>query len=297
MLHSIYIGGGILVIYLDILICLNLFVNFFLLKATAFICKADYKFFRLLLSSFFGAISSVTILIPSIPLILDFFIKAVVSLGMVLIGFCANSKKKFLRLYSALLLSSFFFAGGMFALWMIFKPQGMHLSGNAVYFDISPLVLVVSTCVFYFALKLVDFFTGRKTVSNEIFRASITLGNKTISADAFCDTGNHLTDLLSGNSVIVAERSVVASLLPDDFKGDFCSENDFNISAKLKYRIVPYTAIGSKGFLPAFIPDNVKIHQGDKMASLSKVTVAVSESPIHDEYKILLSSEIVDKLR
>ncbi|MBQ3562612.1 MAG: sigma-E processing peptidase SpoIIGA, partial [Clostridia bacterium] len=49
------LGGWVLVVYADVLIVLNLFVNFFILKFTCLLCKEQCRFGRVILASLVGA--------------------------------------------------------------------------------------------------------------------------------------------------------------------------------------------------------------------------------------------------
>jgi stage II sporulation protein GA (sporulation sigma-E factor processing peptidase) len=281
-----------MVIYLDLLLCLNLFVNFFLLKSAAVISKADIKLWRLIAAAMIGAVSSLTILLPKIPIVLDLWIKIFVSALMTLAAFSFCSIKIFARRYFAMLLCSFSFAGVMFAVWLAFRPKGMAVSGNAVYFNISPMLLVVSTVVAYLIIRLIAYFTERKHTDKELFTLSITLGERTVSTQALCDTGNTLTDVLSGNPVVVIDKSIMQSLLPE-YAAEFCAAASLPPPAiKERYRIIPYRAVGGRGFLPAFVPDCIEISSGGKKYKTNKVTVAVSDELTDENYRALIGSEL-----
>lgn len=281
-----------MVIYLDLLLCLNLFVNFFLLKATAALSKTECGFWRMLLGALLGAATSLTILLPSLPLIIDLWIRVLAAAGMVLIAFSYNSKRTFIRHFGTLFLCSFGFAGVMFAVWFLFRPNGMQLSGNAVYFDISPLLLIVSTVVAYGILRLISFFSQRRAEVSKIYTISITLNDRTVCTQALCDTGNHLTDLLSGNPVVVVEHDLVKSLLPTGAECFTTVGAQPPPQIQSRYRVIPFTAVGGKGFLPAFVPDMMEIARNDKKYKTSKVTVAVSKDLMTDEYRALIGSEL-----
>ena len=54
-------------IYLDVLLCLNLYINYFVLRATAKLLHAKLRTGRCLLAAGVGSLFSLTILLPPMP--------------------------------------------------------------------------------------------------------------------------------------------------------------------------------------------------------------------------------------
>ncbi len=141
-------------IYVDILFAVNLFMNFFLLLVTARLAHQPYKRLRLLAGAALGALFSFVILLPELGILFSIATKVVFSALIVLASFHAASLKRFLKLYACFFTVNFAFAGIAFALWLFVAPPGLAMGNGAFYFDISPLLLVVTAAAAYLLLSL-----------------------------------------------------------------------------------------------------------------------------------------------
>lgn len=164
-------------VYLDILLCLNLFINYFILLAASKFTKLSPKRRRIVLGAAFGALCSLIILLPPLHSVLNFGIKMLVAAGTVFLTFGRQPFKVFLKNFAAFLLISFCFGGAMIALWFAFTPKGMVINNGAVYFNLSPLVLIVSTLICYLVLRLVSRLSGREAPQKVICRVRLAAEN------------------------------------------------------------------------------------------------------------------------
>ena len=71
------------------------------------------------------------------------------------------------------------FAGMAGALYFFAAPQGFYVVGGVVYYDVSPLTLVLLTVVSYGALCLYDRFTRKKAPLGRDYRLLVTCGGRT----------------------------------------------------------------------------------------------------------------------
>ncbi len=86
-----------MMIYLDILVILNLFIDYFLLLSSAILMKRDVRKRRLIFASIFGSFSSLLIFLPSLHPILMFLVKFLIGVGLVLIAFGYKTRAIFLK--------------------------------------------------------------------------------------------------------------------------------------------------------------------------------------------------------
>lgn len=300
MLHVIFgkdVDGIKQTVYLDILLCLNLFINYFILLAAAKFTKLAPKRRRIVLGAAFGALCSLIILLPPLHSVLNFVVKMLIALGVVFMTFGRQPFKVFLKNLAAFLLISFCFGGAMIALWFAFTPKGMVINNGAVYFNISPLVLIVSTLVCYFVLRLVSRLSGREAPQKVICRVKIqNLGGQ---AEFFgkLDTGNSLTEPFSQSPVIVADFQTVKAIVPEEIKEYFTVKSiASNITADTacapNIRFVPFHSIGGDGILPAFRPKQVFI---DDTLCLREIYIAVCEKPrLTGECRAIVNTQCID---
>ncbi len=116
-----------------------MFVDFLLLLCVKRIIHSNIKNYRLIISSIIGAVFSFTAFIPfnQFPVNLLINIFSLIILSLICFGF--KNKTQFIKNTSILLVVSFLFSGAMLYLYSAFRPDGMVVINNVVYFNISPL--------------------------------------------------------------------------------------------------------------------------------------------------------------
>ena len=114
-----------MIIYLDILIILNLFVDYFLLLSCGVVLKTNLKRKRIIFASLVGSFSSLLILLPSFSVFLNFLIKILLAVVLVLIAFGYKGKQVFLKTILIFFAENLIFVGVMFFIWIFVSPPGM----------------------------------------------------------------------------------------------------------------------------------------------------------------------------
>lgn len=109
------------------------------------------------------------------------------------------------------------------------------------------------------ARRLLSFRTQLKSI-----RVYVNVEGRSGSFDALVDSGNLLTDPISGRKVIVAGLSHLAGVLPEEVAG-VIKTRDVNLLDRLSYRnikrvrIIPSRSVGQGRLLIGFIPDRIEI--------------------------------------
>lgn len=267
-------------IYVDVLVGVNLFINYFLLLAVSKFLSLPIKRPRLLAASALGAVYSLTILLPDMNMVLSFLMKFVMAATIVLVAYRFCGLKQFLRELAAFYIMSFAFAGFMLALWYFIAPQGFIIKNSIVYFNISPLVLIILTVVCYLIIRLINRLTGRQAPDAIFCKIQIDYEGKSISCFAKVDTGNSLTEPFSNYPVAVVYEENIATLVPHETSG--------------KIRLVPFQAVSGGGLLPAFKPDLLTIICGKRQFQIHNVYIAVAKSKF-GEFSALLNPDLLQK--
>ncbi len=267
-------------IYLDVLIGVNLIINYFLLLAVSKFLSLPVKRIRLVAAALLGAACSLTILLPEVPMLLSLFIKLAMAATIVLAAFPFGGLKELLRRTAAFFIMSFSFAGFMLALWYFIAPQGMVIKNSVVYFDISPLLLIAMTVVCYMVVRIINRITGRQAPETLFCRIKIHYNGQTVSCLAKVDTGNTLTEPFSNYPVAVVNEKCIPGIVPKEESG--------------KIRLVPFHAVSGGGLLPAFKPDLLTVICGDKQIEIHNVYVAVTKSKF-GEFGALLNPDLLQK--
>ena len=272
------------VIYADILVVINIMVNYLLLRASTAITGHSFKPLRFLLSSAAGGLFSLIIFVENISVAVNIIAKLVFLAVMMLIAFEIKSGKAFIKCCAAFLAANFVFAGIMFAVCTAFFPNSALYKNGVVYFDIDILTLTVSTVICYFTLSLIARFTKSKTPDKCIYTIRITCGKKTVEGKALFDSGNTLCDCFSGKPVVIAEKEFIGPLL-----------ENADITAAKNFRLIPFTTIRNGGALPSFSADKVGILIGGKMVEISGIYIGVTEKKIvSGGYSALIGTPFFD---
>ncbi len=264
------------VIYIDVLIVLNIYVTYFLIKATARITHASVKLPGLIVASVVGSLFSLLIL-ADISFITLFIVKAAAAFLIVFLAFREKRKRVFIKLTAAFYIMNFIFAGIIMGIGDIFKTDHISVNNSFVYFDVSLLNLIILTAVSYFIVCAIRFIIDKSTVTDGIYFVTIKNNSMTFILEGLADTGNTLTDAFSGRPVIICSEKFLEKLTGSEIK----SENIYNIlvsDQSIKgVRLVPYSTINGAGAVPAFIPDEVII-KNERMSKSVDVLIGIKYS-------------------
>ncbi len=283
------------VIYVDILIAVNLFINYFLLAATSKFLCLKWKTWRLILGETLGAIYSLYILLPEFNLLLSIIIKFFMSFTIIWATFGSKNIKTFVKTLLCFYSVNFAFSGIMFAAWCVFRPNGMAINNGVVYFNISPLMLIFSTLVSYMLIEFINRIIGKKENKTRWCDVNVKLGNKSVVFRAKVDTGNSLREPFSDLPVIVARKSIVSEILPDNMFVNINDKSKANLDVieniKYKIRMIPFKTVSGDGLFPAFKPHSVSVAGGpDKNAYIA----VCSNQTLPEETLALINPDLMD---
>ncbi|MDE7235957.1 MAG: sigma-E processing peptidase SpoIIGA, partial [Helicobacter japonicus] len=214
-------------IYLDVLICVNLFINYFLLLAVAKFLKIYFKRKRIIAAAVLGAFYSLYILLPKINIIVSFLIKVIISVTIIICAFGFHSIKQFLKQFLCFYSINFAFCGTMFAIWYFIAPRNLIVKNGITYFNISPLLLVTTTLISYTVTRIIQKVTGQEVPDDLFCDIVIEQSGNTQKVRAKIDTGNSLKEPFSQLPVLIVEKRTVEKVVPKKYKPN-------------KFRIVPY---------------------------------------------------------
>ena len=290
-------------IYVDVLISVNLFINYFLLLSVAKILNLKPVRKRLILGAFIGALYSLIILLPPINGIFSVFLKLIMSASIVLLAFKWVSNRLFLKIIMMFYGVNFLFGGIIFCLWYFVMPNVIFMNNNMIYLNLSPLFLVTATFLAYLAIRLINKITGRQNILNLDCEILIKFNEKSVILKAKIDTGNTLREPFSGLPVVVVQYKFIEQIVPEPIKEYFCVFNDVHTSAeKISYdvqkfkdfRLVPYKTISETGLLPAFKPTYIKILSKNQDIKKDAYIAVCSEKIFNDEFHALINSELIE---
>lgn len=189
-----------LIIYIDVLLVVNLYINYFLVRGTSLMLRRKVSPRRVILASAVGAVGSLLILVPDLNPILCVLIKIALGIGITFAAFGRQNKIDFLISSLSFLVVSFIFGGAMTALWNIAAPAGIFVRNGTAYFDIPIIAAALFTAALYGGFRVFRaIIDRRKPQSHAVVR--IRNGAAEVTLDGLADTGNSLRDSFTGKPV------------------------------------------------------------------------------------------------
>ncbi len=284
-------------IYIDVLVSVNIFINYFLLLSVAKILNLNFTRKKLIFAAFIGSLCSLVILLPPINGFLSLLIKLAMSASVIFFAFEFVSLKFFLKILFAFYGMNFLFGGIIFCLWYFVVPNGIFINNNAIYLNIPPLFLATATLLAYLSIRVVNKIAGTQELSSKSFYIIIKSEKKELKLKAKLDTGNALREPFSSLPVIVVNYKFAENIMPSCIKEYFTTperntpwEHPPDATEIKNIRVVPFNTISGNGLLPAFKPDYVSIHGIKKEAY-----IAICKQKIfNNEYQALIGPEFIE---
>jgi len=295
------------VVYVDVLLlylAANFICDYLLLWATAAVTLAKTNWRRLCAGAALGTAHFLLVYLASLRIIPYYgllrFIPTIlaVTLIMLLVTFHPVSLRRLVKL--ALHFGGLGFASGGIGLAAAYV-LGTPAEPNTF------LGLITATAAILIIAEL-----GWGVVQTSMIRSiyqlpiSIHFGDEIIKVIGLLDTGNHLTDPLTGTPVIVLEQELLARLLPPDLAANLhqLKSGDEKALTQLlaasrwssRFRVIPYSSLGSKsGMLVGFRPDMVTLDVSGQSVPLGEAIVALCSHQLDNagEYQALVPPSLV----
>lgn len=257
-------------IYIDIIIVENLIMNYIILYATGLISKKKISQLRIFLASVIGAIYAIIEYIFQLSIYSNILIKILLSIIIVFIAFDLKNTKKMFKQLILFYLTTFTFGGVATYLIYVLKPQNIIIK-NGMYVGTYVLKVIFIGAILGTALLAIAFKFAKNKITKKdmLCKVKIKLNGKEIILNTMIDTGNMLKEPLTGNPVVVVEKTSLYDLIPKEILnntesilgGDFekISENirDEYIS---KLKIIPFSSLGKQnGMLLGIKPESLEV--------------------------------------
>ena len=272
------------VIYVDSLFFLNLCIDYLLCLVSARVCGLCLKRRRYLLAALIGACYSVAVFLPGMDFLSSPLCKLFAALLMGLAAF--GRETKVLRCCAVFLSVSAAFGG---AVWAISMAGGEAFSDRA-YLPVSMRALVLSFALCYGGISLL--FRRRATLLDKRrVQVRLVFLGRECRFMALLDTGNSLSDPVSGKAVMVAGLHALQPVLGSaaEFFSSAGPVDALELLSQLpeyagKFRLIPYCAVGVSGMLPVFAPELLFIDGKEE----KELLVAVSPTAVGDGFEAII---------
>ena len=257
-----------MVIYLDVLLLSNLWVNYLLLRATAQWTHRRMKTRRAILAAMLGAGFSLLIFLPPQHPVICLAIRFLTAFCMVTAAFGKLKIPELFRQTIWFCILSFLFCGVVYAVNSYLIPIGLQTTNSVMYMDISLLVLLFAA----FAAALAASFSAHRRDLSAVgeIRLHLRIDGMDFCLDALADTGNGLRDGFSGRPVVVCAEQDLARWI-----SRFGNATDAASHCKGFRMLTASTVTGTK-LLPVFQPEWISVRYSSRRQSEQSVDAMVA---------------------
>ena len=278
-----------MIIYADILLVVNWWVDFLLLLGVRRLLGIGARAWRLAVAALLGSVFSFTLLLPPLTSVLSLLFKLLAAALMVLVAFGVRDRRRAIRSLLLLFGLSAGLSGFCSALYHFAAPRDLYVVNGVVYYAVSPWLLLGLTVLCYGVMWAMERVLRRRAPSMRDCLVKVYCGTRSVGVRCLYDSGNHLVEPFSNRPVMVVERAALDGLLtvPDSVE---------DLPPNGVWRVVPFDSLGGEGLLPAFSPDIVVAVTPHGEIRLRDCYVAVCARLGRGEYDGLIGSELGDQL-
>ena len=260
-------------VYVDLVLFLNIAMDFLLLLSVSVVLKRNVKFYRIILGSLVGGISIIFLFI-SLNNFTLFLFKMIISILMVLVTFSYKNMKYFFNNLLYLYLSSIILGGGIYLLdiQLNYKNQGLMFIDSG--FGVNLVVLlIISPFIIYSYIKSMK---RMKNDYSNFYKVDLYYKDKIYKFDAFLDTGNRLYDPYKRRPIVIVNTNRI----------------------KLDYEdaiLVPYMTASGNSVLKCVIVEKLVI---DNTIEVKDVLVGIGSNNFHIEgVNMLLHNDLIGGMK
>ena len=292
-------------IYIDIIIVENLIMNYIILYATGLISKSKISHLRIFLASIIGALYAVAEYIFKLNIYSNILVKIILSVIIVFIAFNPQDVKKMCKQLILFYLTTFTFGGVATYLIYVLKPQNIIIK-NGMYVGTYVLKVIFIGAILGTVILIISFKFAKNKITKKdmICKVKIKLNEKEITLDTMVDTGNMLKEPLTGNPVVVVEKTSLYGVIPKEILnntelilgGDFekVPENIRNEYIS-KLKIIPFSSLGKQnGMLIGIKPEKLEVisEQGTEEKNNAIIGIYNKSLTKRGEYEALIGIEL-----
>lgn len=289
-------GAGVTTVYLDTLFALNALMDYLLLVCSARLAGEPLHRGRMALAAALGGAYAAAAVLPGMAWLTAPVCKLGAAVLLSAVGLGAS--RRLLRQTVIFLAVSCAFAGGVLAVSLL-GGRGLALGHGIVCTGTDLKIVLLSSAICYALFTAVLRRAARHSaLRGEVVRATLRFHGREVSLPTLVDTGNTLTDPVSGRPAIVVDAPAVAPLLD----GDAPDLRELTAPAQAlsrlnagrwrgRFTLLPYRAVGVEhGLLLALRLDGASVDGRERGALLA----ALSPTPVSDggAYRALVGGEV-----
>lgn len=245
-------------IYIDVVFLINFFMNGFIFLVVRGLIKSSVKLYRVLFGAFVSALLYCIMLI-----VFTRYFNFITAILMLVAGLFVSFGKMPLKKFGITILYAHivaFLTGGV-AIGLYHYINTINFRGVIQNFSI-PL-LIVSSLFCFVILKGVSLYVRARLMTKRMYhQIKVYQGESDLSINALVDTGNALTEPISGYGVLLIEQKILEQMIEKEKLMD-------------KMRTIPFKSVGGEGIIFGFIPDKIEIQQEKGVMVVTEVVIGL----------------------
>lgn len=274
------------IVYLDVFFMINFIMDYMIILITSRIAKVKKKRIRQLAGAGCGALYSVIVIKPLTNHLFKItLVNILIAAVMVLISFGFTSASVYIKNVFLLFVVSFTMSGIINYLYystVIGKYVRNVLSGNSNKVVNARKFILVSVLAYILLSAIVRIIFSVRKDMELYYDVKITFRGKSVVVRGLYDTGNGLTEPVSGKMVHIAEYKILKPLLEGDEK------------AKENIYVIPFHSIGEEdGIMYGIRMDEMVVLVDDEPKFLYNPIIGIYTGNVskRGNYSVILNRE------
>ena len=250
-------------IIIELSLCINLILNFFIIKSTALFFKEKARL--VWLSSALGGVVALLMPLCHVRGVWQAMLTILLSALLVSISFKFVSFKKFLCLYGVFLGITFIFGGACYAVVQAFGSFPLFC------------VLIVA-CIIQIAMTLILKSRNRtRTIETFSYKVKLKANGKEIEEEGYLDSGNMLFDPITSRPVVLISFDVFTRIYSDiNFLSAYMKKIDTEKLREGHY--IKINSVGSATSILVFTAEELEISKEGFEQRYERVALGLSFS-------------------
>ncbi len=277
------------IVYLDVFFMINFIMDYMIILITSRIAKVKKKRIRQLAGAGCGALYSVIVIKPLTNHLFKItLVNILIAAVMVLISFGFTSASVYIKNVFLLFVVSFTMSGIINYLYystVIGKYVRNVLSGNSNKVVNARKFILVSVLAYILLSAIVRIIFSVRKDMELYYDVKITFRGKSVVVRGLYDTGNGLTEPVSGKMVHIAEYKILKPLLEGDEK------------AKENIYVIPFHSIGEEdGIMYGIRMDEMVVLVDDEPKFLYNPIIGIYTGNVskRGNYSVILNRKTFD---
>jgi stage II sporulation protein GA (sporulation sigma-E factor processing peptidase) len=280
-----------MVYYVEYVFVENFIIDFILLFITGKLIKRVIIFKRLIIASLVGSLYVILTFYIGREFMAFFIVKFSISVLMIIIAFDSKGILTNIRVIICFYITSLIMVGIISALYYLTYDK---LTVNAIIMSI-----FTGYAALHFFFKEIKDRINRHNYKRTV---NVSIGNSSKTFRGYIDTGNELTDPMTGKHVMVVNIDCIKDILGDElcnkimeFYDNKCYESLIDENNNIILRIIKYNTISNSGEnMVCIVPDEIEIINNNNSIFIDAIIGIHPKRISMDDYDALLFKKLLD---